>query len=155
MEEIIKELLRNERVEEAIERYRQEHGVSQEDALIAIKTLQSELPLVVTPNHSSDTPFSFDEVLMLENMLRENDETTAIEYLKERYNLNDREARLSLSELARGNKMMPSYDFNTEVIIKLLERGQRQLAVTKYRELYDVSTSQAAACIRKIEDLLD
>jgi hypothetical protein len=155
MEEIIKELLRNEQVEEAIERYRQEHGVSQEEAREAIKGYQSELPPIVMPNHSSDTPFSFDEVLMLEDMLRENDESTALEYLKDRYELNDREARLSLNELKRGNKMMPSYDFNTEAIIKLLERGQRPLAVKKYRELYDVSPSKAVEIVGKIEDLID
>lgn len=149
MEEII-ELLKNEQVEEAIERYQKEYGVTKEEARKAIKDYQSALP-----NHRSDTPFFFEEVLMLENMLRENDEKTALEYLKERYKISEREARLSLNELTRSNKMMPSYDFNTELIIELLQRGQRQLALTRYREIYDVSTSQAAANIRKIEELID
>jgi hypothetical protein len=153
MEEIIVELLQEQKVKQAIQLYRDEYGVSWEIAESIIDSYKSEIE-AMKPNHRSDTAFSMEEVAMLDAMIFNDEIDAAVEYLMEKYDINEREATASLNEINRNSKHLPSYDLNTKIITDLLETGQKTLAIVKYRELYDVDIRAAQTQVEKIEDLL-
>ncbi len=153
MEEIIVELLQEKKVRQAIQLYRDEYGVSWEIAEGIIDSYKSEIE-AMQPNHRSDTAFSMEEVTMLDSMIFNDESDAAIEYLMDKYDINKSEATVSLNEINWNSKYLPSYDLNTEMISNLLKKGQKTLAIVKYKELYDVNVRAAQVQVEKIEKLL-
>lgn len=154
MEEKIVELLQDEKVDEAIELYINEYGVSWSEAKSVIDNFKSELFLLL-PNHRSDTAFSLSEVNMLSQQIYCGEIDGSLEYLQSKYGIGEEEAKLVLSEIAQGNVYLPSYDTtNTEEIIQLLKSGKKITAITRYRDLYDVNIRAARKAVEKIESMV-
>lgn len=154
MEEKIVELLQDEKVDEAIELYIQEYGVTWSEAKSVIDNFKSELSLLL-PNHRSDTAFSLDELNMLSQQIHCGELEPTVIYLKDKYGIAESEARLVLAEIGQGNASLPSYDvMNTEEIIQLLKEGKKITAITRYRELYDVNIRAAQKAVEKIETIM-
>jgi ribosomal protein L7/L12 len=154
MEEKIVELLQDKKVEEAIELYVHEYGVTWSEAKSVIDNFKSELSLLL-PNHRSDTAFSLDEVNMLSEQIYRGEIGGTVEYLQSKYGISEEEAELVLSEIAQGKAYLPSYDvMNTEEIIQLLKEGKKITAITRYRELYDVNIRVARKTVEKIESMM-
>lgn len=154
MEEKIVELLQDEKVDEAIELYINEHGVSWSEAKSAIDSFRTELSLLL-PNHRSDTAFSLSEVNMLSQQIDCGEIDGSLDYLQSKYGIGEEEAQLVLSEIAQGNIYLPSYDAaNTEEIIQLLKEGKKITAITRYRDLYDVNIRAARKAVEKIETMM-
>jgi ribosomal protein L7/L12 len=154
MEEKIVELLQDEKVDEAIELYIQEYGVTWSEAKSVIDNFKSELSLLL-PNHRSDTAFSLDELNMLSQQIGCGEVDSIVVYLKDKYGIAEGEARLLLAEIEQGSAYLPSYDvMNTEEIIELLKKGKKITAITRYRELYDVNIRAAQKAVEKIEIIM-
>lgn len=153
MEEKIVELLQDEKVDEAIELYIQEYGVTWSEAKNVIDNFKSELSLLL-PNHRSDTAFSLDELNMLSQQISCGELEPTIDYLKSKYGISENEAKVVLTEIEQGKAYMPSYDvMNTDEIIQLLRAGKKITAITRYRELYDVNIRVAQKAVEKIETI--
>jgi ribosomal protein L7/L12 len=154
MEQKIVELLQNKKVDEAIELYINEYGVSWSEAKNVIDNFKSELSLL-QPNHRSDTAFSLKEVNMLSQQISCGEIDGSIEYLQSKYGIVEEEAKLVLSEMVQGKAYLPSYDvMNTEEIVLLLKEGKKITAITRYRELYDVNIRAARKAVEKIEGMM-
>ncbi|MFT5833014.1 MAG: ribosomal protein L7/L12 [Cognaticolwellia sp.] len=154
MEEKIVELLQGKKVAEAIELYVHEYGVTWSEAKSIIDTYKSELSLLI-PNHRSDTAFPLEEVNMLSQQIYCGDIDGTLEYLQDKYGIEEPEAKLVLGGIEEGNIYLPSYDeMNTEEIIQLLKNHQKITAITRYRELYDVNIRMARKAVEKIETII-
>jgi ribosomal protein L7/L12 len=154
MEEKIVELLQDEKVDEAIELYIVEYGVSWSEAKSIIDNFKSELSLLL-PNHRSDTAFSLNEVNMLSQQIGCGDIHGSLEYLQSKYGISEEEAQFVLSEITQGKAYLPSYDvMNTQEIIDLLKVGKKITAITRYRELYNVNIRLARKVVEKIESMM-
>lgn len=153
MEEKIVELLQEKKIDEAIMLYANEFNVTLSEAKSIIKTYQSELTLSL-PNHRSDSAFPMEEVNMLNLQIYCGEIDSTIEYLQDKYGVEETEAKFVLDEMSNGNITLPSYDLNTKEIIQLLKAGRKITAITRYKELYDVTLKEAKQTVGKIENLL-
>lgn len=153
MEEKIVALLKDERVDEAIQLYADEFGVTISEAKGVIETFQSELPLFA-PNHRSDSAFTMEEVNMMNMQVDVGEVDITVEYLQSKYGISKEEARYVLDGIANGTLTLPSYESNMTEIIELLKNGRKITAITRYRELYDVELLEAKIAVQKIEQLL-
>ena len=153
MEEKIVALLQDERVDEAIQLYADKFGVTLSEAKGVIETFQSELPLFA-PNHRSDSAFTMEEVNMMNMQVDIGEVDITVEYLQNRYGINEDEACYVLDGIANGILTLPSYESNMTEIIDLLKNGRKITAITRYKELYDVELLDAKMAVQKIERLL-
>ena len=153
MEEKIVALLKDERVDEAIQLYADNFGVTFSEAKSVIETFQSELPLF-EPNHRSDSAFTIEEVNMMSMQVDIGEVDITVEYLQEKYSINKEEVLYVLDGLTNNSLCLPSYETNIVAIIELLKNGRKITAITRYRELYDVDLLDAKMAVQKIEQLL-
>lgn len=154
MEEKIVELLQSEKIDEAIELYANEFRVTWSEAKSVIETYQSELSLF-SPNHRSDSAFPMEEVNMLNLQVDSGEVDIALEYLQEKYGVESPEAEFVLDEMSNGKMILPSYDLNTEEIVKLLKDGRKIAAIARYEELYNVDLRTAKAAVERIQEMLE
>lgn len=153
MEEKIVALLKDARVDEAIQLYANEFGVTLSEAQGIIETYQSELRSF-TPNHRSDSAFTMEEVNMMNMQIDIGEIDNTIEYLQNRYGVSEEESRYVLDGIANGNLTLPSYESTMQEIIELLKNNRKITAIARYRKLYDVELLMAKEAIEKIERLL-
>lgn len=153
MEEKIVELLQDKRIDEAIQLYANEFGVTLSEAKGIIETYQSELP-TFAPNHRSDSAFTMEEVNMMSMQVDIGEVDITVEYLQSKYGISGEEARFVLDSIANGTLTLPSYESNMSEIIELLRNGRKITAITRYKELYDVELLDAKMAVQKVEQLL-
>ena len=153
MEEKIVALLKDEKVDEAIQLYADNFGVTFSEAKAVIETFQSEFSFF-EPNHVSDSAFSMEEVNMMSMQVDLGEVDITVEFLQEKYGINKEEALYVLDGITNNTLSLPSYETNISMIIDLLKNGRKITAITRYKELYDVDLLDARAAVRKIEQLL-